>query len=446
MPRKPRYLSHNTNSQPLDNETSNNLRSPWFPFTYSLEIDGHQNSCDNVPSGQASGSSSASHDSLLQSKNCGDKRKADALPGPHSILPDNDSTSLKLPMTSEGSMCIENYFSQSKNLPRKRKQPDQGRSDTQKNEIAARHIRQPLEFPDSRYAYAATNGQMGQQDTITSTSNVRNGARWSALSMNNDISNQSSRPAEVSPSTQHNNKQYQANCVPNMQDVPPPCCVTKFTPWCTPETTLLWSKHACRTANCPGSISNVSHHDQLCQNRRPKKSHQKSCQSTRRSTGGTTHNVRRRLRADNSANTFASPPPPDVGGPSVLPTPDSTPSYENLGDCDQRCRHCGAAFWYEERVKRSSTNARTEYHLCCGDGRFGLIHFFDTHNELVQVLRTARDLCNEANIPEFKLRLYNAEGARGYELPTSNTLAAIVFHSGPTSEADYDVIIQYTGS
>ena len=48
----------------------------------------------------------------------------------------------------------------------------------------------------------------------------------------------------------------------------------------------------------------------------------------------------------------------------------STPSYEDLGDCDQQCRHCGAAFWYEECVKRSSTNTRTEYHLCCADGKF----------------------------------------------------------------------------
>ena len=48
---------------------------------------------------------------------------------------------------------------------------------------------------------------------------------------------------------------------------------------------------------------------------------------------------------------------------------DTSPSYEDLGDCDQRCRHYGAAFWYGERVKRSSTNTRTEYHLCCGDGK-----------------------------------------------------------------------------
>ncbi|PWA64431.1 hypothetical protein CTI12_AA344090 [Artemisia annua] len=45
------------------------------------------------------------------------------------------------------------------------------------------------------------------------------------------------------------------------------------------------------------------------------------------------------------------------------------PLYEDLGDCTYRCRYCGAAFWYGERVKRASTATRTEYHLCCGDGK-----------------------------------------------------------------------------
>ncbi|PWA41197.1 helitron helicase-like domain-containing protein [Artemisia annua] len=71
----------------------------------------------------------------------------------------------------------------------------------------------------------------------------------------------------------------------------------------------------------------------------------------------------------------------------------------------------------------------------------GLIHFLDAHNELVQTLRTARDFCNQAEIPDFKLRLYNAGRTRGYELPTSDNVAAIVFDSGPTTESDYDVII-----
>ncbi|GJV18819.1 DNA helicase [Tanacetum coccineum] len=47
------------------------------------------------------------------------------------------------------------------------------------------------------------------------------------------------------------------------------------------------------------------------------------------------------------------------------------------------------------------------------------------HNELVKLFRTTRDKCREMDIPEFKIRLYSGEGARGYELPTSNTLGTM---------------------
>ncbi|GJW81635.1 DNA helicase [Tanacetum coccineum] len=195
-------------------------------------------------------------------------------------------------------------------------------------------------------------------------------------------------------------------------------------------------------------------------------------------------------------------------------------TYSDLGDCDRRCRYCGASFWYVERLKRHSHNQTPEYHLCCGGGRIqmqpprkppeyikilfqnknfmeniraynqmfamtsfgakidesikagrgpylyiydtdnelqnrmhhfrgidnnqlepgiveGLIHFLDAHNELVQLYRTARDKCRELDIPKFKIRLYNAEGARGYELPTLNTLGAI------GKKADDACLLQY---
>ncbi|GJS93681.1 DNA helicase [Tanacetum coccineum] len=75
----------------------------------------------------------------------------------------------------------------------------------------------------------------------------------------------------------------------------------------------------------------------------------------------------------------------------------------------------------------------------------GLIHFLDTHNELVQLFRTARDICREIDIPEFKIRLYNGDGPRGYELLALNTLGAIVFENGLTSTMDFDVIIKHRG-
>lgn len=73
----------------------------------------------------------------------------------------------------------------------------------------------------------------------------------------------------------------------------------------------------------------------------------------------------------------------------------------------------------------------------------GLIHFLDEHNELVQLLRTARDKCAQHDIPEFKLWLYSGERPCGYELPSSHTLGAIVFYSGPESESNYDIILEY---
>ena len=51
--------------------------------------------------------------------------------------------------------------------------------------------------------------------------------------------------------------------------------------------------------------------------------------------------------------------------------------------------------------------------------------------------------CAEANVPEFKVRLYNGGGARRCELPASNALGAIVFQDGPETETDYDVIVEY---
>ncbi|GJV76060.1 DNA helicase [Tanacetum coccineum] len=72
-----------------------------------------------------------------------------------------------------------------------------------------------------------------------------------------------------------------------------------------------------------------------------------------------------------------------------------------------------------------------------------LIYFLDAHNELMQLFRTARDKCRELDIIEFKIRLYNAEGAKGYELPTSNTLGAMVFENGISDNAEFDVIIQH---
>ncbi|PWA42583.1 hypothetical protein CTI12_AA478070 [Artemisia annua] len=273
------------------------------------------------------------------------------------------------------------------------------------------------------------------------------------------------------------------------------------------------------------------------------------CSSTRRKAPANlaTRSVRRRLSTSSSQSSSFEHGSQQS---NVHRSEDQSLLYEDLGDCNERCRYCNAAFWHGERLKghRDAT-----YHLCCGGGKVyiesepeppdyirhllsdatfmqhiraynqmfamtsfganidntvnqgrgpyvfkvsgqvyhqigslcptgddkpcflqlyiydtqnevqnrmdhftssgtnplnpqiveGLIEFLDTHNELVQVFRTARDKCAENDVPEFKVRLYNGNSARGYELPTSQAIGAIVFDSGPTTESDYDIIIEY---
>ncbi|GKF76928.1 hypothetical protein Tco_0229398, partial [Tanacetum coccineum] len=72
----------------------------------------------------------------------------------------------------------------------------------------------------------------------------------------------------------------------------------------------------------------------------------------------------------------------------------------------------------------------------------GLIDFLDNHNALVQLFRTARDKYLEADIPEFKVKLYNVVGTREYELPTAESIGAIVFGETSSMENDFDLIVE----
>ena len=55
-----------------------------------------------------------------------------------------------------------------------------------------------------------------------------------------------------------------------------------------------------------------------------------------------------------------------------------------------------------------------------------LIELLDEHNELVQLFRTARDKIEEADVPEFKIRLFGVVGSRQHELPAGDSIGAIV--------------------
>nr|GEX22064.1 helitron helicase-like domain-containing protein [Tanacetum cinerariifolium] len=72
----------------------------------------------------------------------------------------------------------------------------------------------------------------------------------------------------------------------------------------------------------------------------------------------------------------------------------------------------------------------------------GLIEFLDNHNALVQLFQTARNKHIDADVLEFKVRHYNVIGTRQYELPTSETIGAIVFGDSSITENKFDLIIE----
>nr|GEV87137.1 helitron helicase-like domain-containing protein [Tanacetum cinerariifolium] len=72
----------------------------------------------------------------------------------------------------------------------------------------------------------------------------------------------------------------------------------------------------------------------------------------------------------------------------------------------------------------------------------GLIDLLDTHNALVQLLRTACEKFKDTHIPNFKVRLYNVVAIREYELPTGDMLGAIVYETGPKSDMDYGIVLE----
>nr|GEW14837.1 ATP-dependent DNA helicase PIF1-like [Tanacetum cinerariifolium] len=72
----------------------------------------------------------------------------------------------------------------------------------------------------------------------------------------------------------------------------------------------------------------------------------------------------------------------------------------------------------------------------------GLIQLLDNHNALVQLFRTACNKYMDADILEFKVRLYSVIGTRRYELPTSETVGAIVFTDSSAIGNEFDLIIE----
>ncbi|GJZ62898.1 hypothetical protein Tco_0619319 [Tanacetum coccineum] len=150
--------------------------------------------------------------------------------------------------------------------------------------------------------------------------------------------------------------------------------------------------------------------------------------------------------------------------------------YKHIGSYAHSSQHCGALFWYEERMKNTARGARPCYNHCSREGWValrkssdniqliksylkillpldrgensvlrrdivkGLIDLLDTHNALVQLFRMAREKFEDTHIPNFKVCLYNVVGAQEYELPTGDMLGAIVYETGPEADMDYDIV------
>ncbi|PWA34865.1 hypothetical protein CTI12_AA615880 [Artemisia annua] len=168
--------------------------------------------------------------------------------------------------------------------------------------------------------------------------------------------------------------------------------------------------------------------------------------------GGTARAVgnRSHARAGQPHDTHTNSSP--VQGPIAPPQRQGAPvDYKYFGRCDQTCQHCYARFWWEERRTGLPASVAPQYQRCCAGGRAytlrehiveGLIQFLDENNALVRLFRTARDKLREADIPNFNIRLFGVIGANQYDLPTADSIGAIVYEGGPETMTDYDVVIE----
>nr|GEW76574.1 DNA helicase [Tanacetum cinerariifolium] len=137
--------------------------------------------------------------------------------------------------------------------------------------------------------------------------------------------------------------------------------------------------------------------------------------------------------------------------------------YKYIGKCEHSCEHCGARFWYDERIKDTRRRARPAYHRCCMAGRVVLRtyqiypehiqrllrdrHFMENiraYNQMFSMTSLGARVDDSINIevPPFKVKLFSVVGAHEYELPTGDMLGAIVYEPGPDTDMDFDIVIE----
>nr|GEY60339.1 DNA helicase [Tanacetum cinerariifolium] len=67
----------------------------------------------------------------------------------------------------------------------------------------------------------------------------------------------------------------------------------------------------------------------------------------------------------------------EINGPSL--------EYKYIGKCEHSCEHCGARFWYEERIKDTRRRLRLAYYRCCMAGRV-VLRSYQIYPEYIQLL------------------------------------------------------------
>ncbi|GJZ91607.1 hypothetical protein Tco_0663534 [Tanacetum coccineum] len=162
---------------------------------------------------------------------------------------------------------------------------------------------------------------------------------------------------------------------------------------------------------------------------------------------------------------------PSVSGSGSCAHHTCLPSgYIYVGTCEHCCEHCGAQFWYEERIKDSPKRARTKYYRCCMAGRV-VIRTYQIYPEYIKLLLKDRHLLEnikaynqmfsltslgslcprEGDPPRFlQLYVYDTENEvdnrmRHFRADNSGLRrdiveGAIVYEFGPDTEMDYDIV------
>ncbi|PWA61429.1 hypothetical protein CTI12_AA168140 [Artemisia annua] len=140
---------------------------------------------------------------------------------------------------------------------------------------------------------------------------------------------------------------------------------------------------------------------------------------------GMCNSVASRQRILNGQPFIGNPNGPPAREPIAPTQREGAPlDYKYFGRCDQVCQHCGAYFGLKK------------------GGRDCLCQRLHNTSGVVLLFRTARDKLQDADIPNFSIKLFGVVGANQYELPAGDSIGAIVYEGGPETMTDYDIVIE----